>query len=412
MINLYIFNESSRGAVYGIGTYIRELTSALKDSDINVCIVHLRSSKQEVEMEESEGIRYLHIPSPIVHNRSLDSNRQNEIYYRNVVYLLQLNIKDRKDLVFQLNYNHSSTLVEELKKSFICRTISVVHYSNWGFTVFDNLQRLRSALDKEEPNTFETNLKKSVEEERKIYSKMDRVVCLTNYMQEILYQDYGIDPAKISVIPNGLTDVAKKMSDVKLLRKKWNVSHSEKIILFAGRMDEIKGLVYLIKAFREILKIYPKCHLVFAGDGAYNIYIKESHDICTHTSYTGLLKQTDLYEWYRLADIGVTPSLFEPFGYVTVEMMMHGLPVVATDTSGLNEVVDDTCGLKVPLIEHPDRVEIDTTLLAQKILYLLQHSAEARKMGRNGRKRYLKEYSLKVFRKNMLEFYQSLYQSH
>ncbi|MDR2774162.1 MAG: glycosyltransferase [Tannerella sp.] len=49
-----------------------------------------------------------------------------------------------------------------------------------------------------------------------------------------------------------------------------------------------------------------------------------------------------------MADVGVVPSLFEPFGYVAVEMMMHRLPVVVTATSGMNEVMDDTCGLKVP----------------------------------------------------------------
>jgi len=90
-------------------------------------------------------------------------------------------------------------------------------------------------------------------------------------------------------------------------------------------------------------------------------------------------------------------------------MMMHSLPVVVTETSGLNEVVDNTCGLKVPITELPDKVEIDTALLAQKILYLLQHPAEARKMGVYGRKRYLKEYSSDIFRKNLLNFYTSLY---
>ena len=227
-------------------------------------------------------------------------------------------------------------------------------------------------------------------------------------MQEILYLDYGLETAKISVIPNGLTDLAKKKS-VEGLRKKWNLSGREKIILFAGRMDEIKGVEYLIKAFRELLKVYPQCRLVIAGSGSFDQYTKESQDICTKITYTGFLEKSQIHEWYCLSDVGVVPSLFEPFGYVAVEMMMHRLPLVVTATSGLNEVVDDTCGLKVPLTILSDKVEIDTTLLAQKILYLLQHPAEARKLGRNGRKRYLKEYTLEIFRRNMLDFYSSLF---
>jgi glycosyltransferase involved in cell wall biosynthesis len=109
-----------------------------------------------------------------------------------------------------------------------------------------------------------------------------------------------------------------------------------------------------------------------------------------------------------MADIGVTPSLFEPFGYVAVEMMMHGLPIVTTATSGLNEIVDDSCGLKVPIMKHPDKVEIDTDLLAEKIVYLLQHPVEAKRMGRNGRKRYLEKYDSSVFKQNMTAFYRSL----
>ena len=74
----------------------------------------------------------------------------------------------------------------------------------------------------------------------------------------------------------------------------------------------------------------------------------------------------------------------------------------------MNEVVDDNCALKVPIIKYPDKTEIDTDLLSEKIVYLLQHPAEAKRLGEEGRKRYLKYYSSKVFRKNMLNFYNSL----
>jgi hypothetical protein len=114
MMNLYIFNESSRAAVYGIGTNIRELTAALKDSDMNVYAVHLRSKKPDMEIEETDGIRHLHIPS------SVNNHRDWQLYYRNVAYLLQLHIKDRNNLVFHLNYNQSGKLAEALRNAFDC----------------------------------------------------------------------------------------------------------------------------------------------------------------------------------------------------------------------------------------------------------------------------------------------------
>lgn len=89
-------------------------------------------------------------------------------------------------------------------------------------------------------------------------------------------------------------------------------------------------------------------------------------------------------------------------------MMMHGLPVVATATSGLDEVVDETCGFKIPLFVQLDCVEIDILLLAEKILYLLEYPAESNQMGANGRKRFLENYSSEIFYENMLHVYKLL----
>ena len=167
-------------------------------------------------------------------------------------------------------------------------------------------------------------------------------------------------------------------------------------------------LSYLIRAFREVLKIELDCRLIIAGSGNYDLFFQEIQDICTKITFTGLLDKKELYELYRIADVGVVPSLFEPFGYVPVEMMMHKLPIVATATSGLNEVVDENCALKIPLIRYSDRVEIDTKLLAEKILYILSHPKEARKLGENGRKRYEQMYTSEIFGQKMIQFYQSL----
>ena len=406
-MNLYIFNETRRGALFGVGTYIRELTVALKDSNINICVVNLISDKPQILTEEIDGIKHWHFPLAISDQRTIDYNKQLELYYHNIAYLLRLRIKDKKDLIFHLNYWQSGKLAKELKNAFDCRIVAVAHFSEWGFKIFDNLPRLRNILNEKSSDSFGENLKKSFEEEKLYYSNADRIICLSNYMQEILCKDYRLDSEKISVIPNGLFDVAVSTTYTKLLRKKWAIRAREKIILFVGRIDENKGMIYLIKAFREVLKSYQDCRLIVAGSGNYEICFREAKDICSKIIYTGLLEKNDLFELYQIADVGVTPSLFEPFGFVAVEMMMHKLPIVATATSGLNEVVDNTCGLKTPIIVQSDNVEIDSSLLSEKIVYLLQHPAEAKQMGQNGRKRYLCNYSSEIFRENMLKIYES-----
>ena len=108
-MNLYIFNETCHAAIYGIGTCIRELTAVLKDSDINICVVNLMSDKPQVLKEEIDGIRHWHFPAFVPEQRTTDHQKQLELYHRNIVYLLQLHILDKKDLIFHLNYMECKT---------------------------------------------------------------------------------------------------------------------------------------------------------------------------------------------------------------------------------------------------------------------------------------------------------------
>lgn len=406
-MNLYIFSKKGRGAAFGIGTYIRELTSVLKDSEIRICVIHLLSDKVQIQKEEIEGVLHWYLPVPISKQWSFLDQEQRALYFHNIVYLLQLHIKDRKDLVFHLNYYQNENLADELKGAFDCKIVSVTHFSDWASAIYDNPQRLRAILRKERPDVWGEDVREAFEEERADYIKMDRVVSLSNYMRNLLCLDYGLNPTKITVIPNGLSDKVDLSVERNLLREKWHIRFDERIILFVGRVDEIKGARFLIRAFHEVLKSCPNCRLVIVGDGNYDRVFKEAKKSCVQITFTGFLEREELYEMYRIADIGVVPSLFEPFGYVPVEMMMHELPIVATATSGLNEVVDESCGLKIPLAVSPDSVEIDTELLAEKIVYLLQHPMEAARLGKNGRKRYLEKYSSQVFGRNMIAFYNS-----
>ena len=57
------------------------------------------------------------------------------------------------------------------------------------------------------------------------------------------------------------------VTDRDVLRKKWHISEKEWITLFVGRLQPVKWLIFLIRAFREVLKINPDCHLIVASNG-------------------------------------------------------------------------------------------------------------------------------------------------
>jgi hypothetical protein len=145
-MNLYIFNQARRGAVFGVGTYIRELTGALKGSDIRICVVNLISEKTQIQIEDIDGVKHWYLPLVIPDQRTTSNREQWELYFRNVVYLLQLHIEDRQDLIFHLIFFESAKLAEELKNTFDCKVIATSHFFDWGFTIYDNPQRLRHVL--------------------------------------------------------------------------------------------------------------------------------------------------------------------------------------------------------------------------------------------------------------------------
>ena len=414
-MNLYILNDASgRAAVYGIKTYLRELTREIRFYDVKVTVVHIFSEKPELEMIEQEGIQHWYIPSLNKKEQSRENGKRDLLYYKNIVYLLRRKIsKNTVKLIFQLNFNYCQVLAEGLKEAFECKLVWVGHYLNWSISLRGNLEHLKSMLSK--PQKERDNVEQAIcygfEEEKKLLKTVDHIISLTTYMKNLFCEEYGIDAAKISVIPNGLADTSKDVLTDKIqLRTQWKFSANEKLILFAGRLDIIKGLDYLIQAFREVLNVIPNSRLMIVGDGPYNFYLRKSIDICSKITYSGLVSQSELSELYHIADIGIIPSLYEPFGYVALEMMMHGLPMITTATSGLNELLEEgKCALKVPIHFGDISKEIDILLLAQKIVFLLKNPYEANRLKINARKRYEKQYTTEVAGQNMFQFYKSLY---
>ncbi|RHJ85300.1 TIGR04157 family glycosyltransferase [Parabacteroides sp. AM08-6] len=410
-MNLYIFNELNVAAVYGIGTYIRELAAALKNSDINLCVVNLNSDKPQIKYEKTDGILHLHFPSPVQWDKELQS--QWDLYHHNIVYWLRLHIKDKKNLIFHLNYNQKGGLARELKKAFNCQIVLTIHYFNWCFELSGNLTRFNEIIKTQQVAQDEKDIeqqKESIEREKKLFQIVDHLICLSNNTRQILQNYYKLNSNKITTIYNGLTDTIFFI-EKSALRQKFHISPDTPIILFVGRLDPSKGLNYALQAFRIILKTYPNCRFIIAGNGRFNLYMTECEDIWMNVTWTGFLSKEKLYELYAIADIGVMPSFHEQCSYVAIEMMMCGLPIIASTTTGLAEMIENkVSGLHIPVIEYADRAEIDSSLLAEKILYLLQHPVETKQMGKNGRRRYLQYYSSDIFRINMLKLYASVSQ--
>jgi len=402
---VYIFSGESRAAAYGIGTYIKQLTDSLQGTDIEYEIVYLHSKGNEVAITEEAGYKQISVPAV---TSTLKKSAQ--YYQRNIAYLLKEFIPEDKgtQYIFHLNFMTNPDIVSILKKMFKCKVITTVHYTNWSFALLGNQEKLKDILTKKQLNSNEKGIKRGIKADKKMLEKSDSFICVAQHTLDSFQDICGIDTTKGILINNALEDTYKELScDEKItIRQKYRISQETKIIIFAGRLDEVKGLRFLISAYKEVLKTNPNTHLFIAGEGDFNSWLSEAKNDWIKITFTGKLDKEQLYELYSIADVGVVPSLHEEFGYVAIEMMMHEIPLVVTDTGGLAEIVEEAIsGLKVPVQSNEEKRTIDTATMADKMRILLSNQEYAKELGRNGRLRFLEKYELGLFKEKMKNLY-------
>jgi len=408
---LYIFNGASRAVAYGIGAYIDQLIKALKDTEWKVTIVYLYAQGNEIEISEKDEYRQINIPFP---SKNHPHAKQ---YYSTVIACLLKEIiqEDKKnEYIFHLNFMSDSYFIKCLKKHFRCKVILIAHYTDWSFSLLGDIHKLKRILQipkKMLTNPFEKKVAEGFKEDIKMINRADRLVCVARHTWEVFHRLGEVPDGKTEIINNALADTyqpasAKYKSD---LRSKYCFDNKAQIILFAGRLDEVKGIAFLIRAFRKVLQTNPDSFLLIAGEGNFSAWLKEAADCWSRILFTGKLDKKKLYELYNVANIGVVPSLHEEFGFVAIEMMMYALPVIVTKVGGLDEIVEDNVsGLKVPVRTIKGKRQVDVKLLAEKMVYLLNNPVESQVFGENARKRFLGKFELSIFKEKMLNLYNNI----
>jgi glycosyltransferase len=290
----------------------------------------------------------------------------------------------------------------------------VAHYTTWSFSLYGDRQKLKKLVRKPSKELIDPQERAIVQgftEDVKTINKVDRLVCIARHTHDVFRKTGNIPAGKMVVINNALEDTYKQLSLKKKseIKKKYYLDNNTRIILFAGRLDEVKGIAWLIRAFRKVLQTNPDIRLLIAGEGNFNEWLKESADIWSRIIFTGRIEKEKLFELYQIADMGVVCSLHEEFGLVAIEMMMHELPIIVTKTGGLDEIVEEKIsGLKAPVRTLKGKRQADVNKLAINMRFLLDNPDYAEKLGQNGRKRFLEKYELSLFRKKMMNLYENL----
>ncbi|MFN9786446.1 MAG: glycosyltransferase family 4 protein [Planctomycetia bacterium] len=200
----------------------------------------------------------------------------------------------------------------------------------------------------------------------------DRVVCVSHYTARVVRTRYGIDPAKIRVVHNGLDGDPRRGARAQAK------AIPEPIVLFLGRVTFQKGPDYFLETAARVVKVEPRVKFVMSGSGDMLPAMIERAarlGLSRHVHFTGFLRGKEVERMYSMADIYVMPSVSEPFGISPLEAMAQDVPVVLSRQSGVSEVLKNA--LKV------DFWDVQET--ANKILALLRYPALSRTLRDEGR---------------------------
>jgi glycogen synthase len=186
--------------------------------------------------------------------------------------------------------------------------------------------------------------------ERWMANRAERVVTCSAYMREHVADIYGLEEEQIAVVPNGIDpSELVAVDDLDRLRGRFAVP-DERLVLLVGRLVYEKGFQLALDALPRLIERVGDVRFLVAGSGTHEAELrKQAHELGLdpHGTFLGWIGDDVLHSLYRIADLTVVPSIYEPFGLVALEAMASGCPCLVADTGGLREVVpNEDVGLR------------------------------------------------------------------
>ena len=188
------------------------------------------------------------------------------------------------------------------------------------------------------------------EVERWMANRADRLITCSAYMREHVADIFGLEESRISVIPNGIDpSELVPVDDLDTLRARF-AQPDERLVLLVGRLVYEKGFQLALEALPGLIERLGNVRFIIAGSGTAEQELRrQAHDLGLdeHGTFLGWIGDDVLHSLYRIADLTVVPSIYEPFGLVALEAMASGCPCLVADTGGLREVVpNEDVGLR------------------------------------------------------------------
>ena len=320
----------------GLARHVRKLAGGLGSEDVEVHVL-TRGGEESPAEEVRDGV---HIHRIIEPKRPTDLGEFVAWVERMNSDMLAAGVALGDLYDFDLVHGHDwlvANACDHLAKRFGAPLVTTIHATEHG--------RHQGWVNKH-PQSYIHGV------ERWITNRSNRVIACSHYMREQIVDIFGVDESKVSVIPNGIDPedlTAADEAELRRLRSEF-AEPDEKLVLLIGRLVYEKGFQLALEAMPTVIERLPKTRFLVAGSGTHEEELRrqaEEAGLMEHGTFLGWIGDDVLHSLYRIADVCVVPSIYEPFGLVALESMASGCPCIVADTGGLREVVPhETAGLR------------------------------------------------------------------
>jgi glycogen synthase len=353
----------------GLARHVRKLAEALVDQGVEVHVL-TRGGEESPPEEVCAGVRIHRVREP---TRPTDLGEFVAWVERMNSDMLAAGVELGDSNDFDLVHGHDwlvAMACDHLARRFGSPLVTTIHATEHG--------RHQGWVDKH-PQSHIHGV------ERWITNRSDRVITCSYYMREQVVDIFGVPDGRVVVIPNGIDPGDLQPHDgpeLERLRSEF-AAPDERLVLLLGRLVYEKGFQLALEAMPALIDRLPKTRFLVAGSGTHELELRRQATdlgLMEHGKFLGWIGDDVLHSLYRIADVCVVPSIYEPFGLVALESMASGCPCIVADTGGLREVVPhEEAGLRFrardpdALGEMVERVLTDGELRERLIAEAAEH---------------------------------------
>lgn len=239
---------------------------------------------------------------------------------------------------------------------------------------------------------------------KRLYKKFYAMINVSSKARNYFKESFMLPNIPSAIIPNAIDTSLflhkeVKDEDLKKIKQNLGINLDDKVILFVGRIGEEKRVLELLDECIKIVNKNENVKSVFVGDGpAFHqmTQVVKQKKLTEKILFTGFVKWTEVYLYYRIADVFVTASMSEMHSMTILEAMLSKLPIVARDDLSFHDTIFN---------EKNGYLCKTDNEISEKVCELILDENKLKKFGDNSLK-IANNFSMETYAKKTVHFYE------